>query len=141
MNREPYDITALHPKMRGPIFALTEAIGKLRYPSQSSGFHIRLYPFEGYRHPLRQNYLRTVTKTTKAGPWQSAHQYGLAVDFAGRLVEDDTGLLVNSWTWELRDEAWSDLKRYARSEGLDVPIAWDRGHVVHPLFDKMMGIK
>jgi hypothetical protein len=77
--------------------------------------------FEAYRHPARQEWLFENTTATKAGPWESAHQYGLAVD----LVPRPSG----KWTW---DEGihWGLMKKAAVSHGLLVPISWDRAHVV-----------
>lgn len=89
----------------------------------------RFEMFEGYRSPMRQHQLNLDTdKVTKAGAWQSAHQYGLAADFAGRSIDK------RDWTWA-KDLQWEFLKREAERVGLAVPIVWDRGHVMHPGFN------
>lgn len=132
MNRETYDLAALHPVMKIPAMTLAAEMGTRRFKLEDGrqGF---LAPFEGFRHPLRQHYLLTRAKSTKAGPWQSAHQYGMAMDFAGRFVDEQGNVLVNSWNWDdVPESAWVELKRRAAIVGLDVPIAWDKGHVEHP---------
>lgn len=134
MNREPYDVAFLHPVMQGPAAALALAMRTKLFKAES-GEQFVLHPFEGFRHPRRQHYLLTATKSTKAGPWQSAHQYGLAVDFAGLVVDEGNAVIPNSWTWEVPRTGWVELKRVAAAFGLDVPIAWDQGHVQHPRFD------
>lgn len=126
--REPFALNVLHPKMMGPITDLARAMRTIHI-----GGYV-LEPFEGFRHPQRQYDLLARTKNTKAGPWQSSHQYGLAVDFAGLRIIDQM-ILPGSWAWDQVPEAlWLRLKREAVRFGLDVPIAWDRGHVEHPLF-------
>lgn len=129
--REPFNINIIHPAMQGPMMTLRDTMRALKY--FHDGVEFRLYAFEGYRHPIRQYHLLTVDKTTKARPWQSAHQYGLAVDFAGRMIHE--GELVRDWFWpNVTHHCWDDLKREARRVDLDVPISWDYGHVEHPLF-------
>ena len=127
--RDRFDVSLLHPIMIGPVSDLIRA---MRAHAWNEGAELMQFePFEGYRSPMRQRYLRTTTKSTKAGPWQSSHQYGLAVDFAVSVYEK--GLLFDRWTWP--DTApWDVLKREALRVGLTVPIAWDRGHVQHPRF-------
>ncbi len=55
---------------------------------------------EGYRSPQRQAELMSAGKATRAGAWQSCHQYGLAIDAAlmrdGRLQWD----MGDAWTRE-----------------------------------------
>lgn len=81
-------------------------------------------PFEGYRSPERQRILYEKTPlVTKAVPWRSAHQYGLAVDFVAWTA---TG-----WSWDDNHD-WNLLQRAAQENGLDCPISWDRAHVEHP---------
>lgn len=82
-------------------------------------------PYEGYRSPLRQiELLNERPVVTKAGPWQSAHQYGLAVDFA---VSQRGGVL----SWDEKHD-WYFLQRAAYEHDLLRPLAWDMGHIVHP---------
>lgn len=81
--------------------------------------------FEVYRSPQRQREL--VGSTSNAGPWLSAHQYGLAVDF----VPWDNG-----WSWA-EGHDYEFLKNMAEDHGLIRPLAWDKVHVEHPAFSEM----
>lgn len=81
--------------------------------------------FETYRTPWRQSELLRTGKT-KAGPFTSAHQFGLAVDF----VPMPGGKL----SWDVSVEHWDMLRRFATRRGLINTIPWDRAHVEHPLF-------
>lgn len=126
---ETFAISDLHPKMRVAIKPMINAARAFGWISRRQKF--RFEPFEGYRTPVRQEYLLTIGKATKAGPWESAHQYGLAVDFACRVV-DKNGLGAG-WSWP-EDAPWPVLKQMARAAGLDIPIERDRGHVQHPLW-------
>ena len=85
-------------------------------------------PFETWRTPHRQKMLLEVAKTTKAGPWQSSHQYGLAVDFVPWVD--------NEWSWELTED-WDFLDQAAKGVGLSRPISWDRPHIEHPSFTRI----
>jgi len=134
VQREPFRLEDLHPDMVEPTRLVTQTMRATVIEG-----HV-LQPFEGYRSPMRQNYLFFGTKATKARAWKSGHQYGMAVDFAGLRVED--GLIIpNSWTWDVSEILWRDLKHVAAMHGLDVPIQWDRGHVIHPQMFKLFGIK
>lgn len=130
--REPFHVHLLHPKMIEPIGNLRTALTAQMWTSL--GVRYRFEPFEGNRSPARQYDLFARGKVTKARPWESAHQYGLAVDFAARVVQDDG--TMGDWSWNA-DFPWEQLKREARRHGLDVPISWDRGHVEHPLFKRL----
>jgi len=128
--RKSFSVDDLHPEMRAPILAMIDITSTAVLRSGKAA-HYRFKPFEGYRSPVRQMHLLTVDKTTKAGPWESAHQYGLAVDFACRVI-DKYGLGAG---WSCPEDApWQVLKSLARANGLDIPIEWDRGHVQHPLW-------
>ncbi len=88
---------------------------------------------EGYRSPERQAELMAGGKATRAGAWQSCHQYGLGVDSApirdGRLQWD----MEDPWTrrgyflyGELAEQAgldwggnWRSLKDYVHVEVTD----------------------
>lgn len=135
VKREPFRFEDLHSDMVLPLRRLTMAMRA----SPVNGYILQ--PFEGYRSPMRQNYLFSLgTKITKARAWQSAHQYGLAVDFAGLRIENDL-IVPNSWSWDVNESLWPKLKREAALSGLDIPIQWDRGHVIHPVVTKLFGIK
>jgi len=131
LKREIFNIGAMHKNARGAFSQLISATAT--QPFRTKGFaYCTFRPFEGFRHPMRQLYLFHETKSTKAGPWESAHQYGLAVDFAVWVAKDD-GSSQGFWTWP-NDAPWIRLAEMARMYGLDVPIEWDRGHVEHPMF-------
>lgn len=90
----------------------------------------RMVLVEGYRSPGRQAELMRGGRATRAGAWQSCHQYGLAVDIAplrdGRLQWD----MGDAWTrrayhlyGELAQQAglewggnWRGLKDYVHVE-------------------------
>lgn len=60
-------------------------------------------------------------RATNAKPYQSAHQYGLAVDFVFQLD--------GKWTWEPpHPEDWDLFHIIARGEGL-VPLTSEKPHV------------
>lgn len=91
-----------------------------------------LHVFETIRPPSRQEELyqrgrdpkaadfgRTVTR---ARAYQSAHQFGLAVDL---VFKDSKG----KWTWsEPFKGAWDKLHEIARAEGLE-PLSFERPHL------------
>ena len=90
-------------------------------------------PFEGHRSPAKQLELGMKRPpVTLAGPWQSAHQYGLAVDFVAWNGQ--------AWNWD-EDQDWAFLKTTAEECGLLRPIDWDKAHIEHPLFAEMMKIQ
>lgn len=127
--REVFNIGAMHKDAQSDFKKLISAT--LAEPFSLGGKQCFFRPYEGFRHPMRQLYLVTETKSTKARPWESAHQYGLAIDFAVWVDQGD-----DKFTWNWDDKApWGELKTLARRFFLDVPIEWDRGHVQHPLFD------
>lgn len=114
------DMAALHPECA---LAFRELAEYLRLAFKEGATHSDFRVFETYRHPLRQVWLME-QGTTKAGPYKSAHQFGMAVDFVpGRQVA--TGF---HWSWS-PDEDWGFLKKSAELYGLEAPIAWDRAHV------------
>lgn len=84
-------------------------------------------PFETYRHPQRQRDA-LVNKTSRAGPYQSAHQFGLAVDFVPNVN--------GKWSWDLK-HPWDYLRERAKARGLVNSIEWDRAHVEHPYWAKL----
>lgn len=113
------DMDFLHPRVRQ---RFSDLAGDLAYQWASNQTHVRFKVFETYRSPWRQRLL-LAKGTTKARPWQSAHQYGLAVDF----VPWDAS---RGWYWDgLDDDDWNFLKLRARKYGLDCPLSWDKAHV------------
>lgn len=117
------NINDLHPKMRVAVRRLEEVLldMKLLATARNEGFQL----FEGYRSPERQAYLRREhPKVTKAGMWQSSHQYGLAVDYVWRHPEA-------GWSWEDGNPWWMLDMAVAEVPELMRPIQWDRPHIEH----------
>ncbi len=85
--------------------------------------------FETYRSPARQAFCRRMG-TSKADPFESPHQYGLAVDFVPYWLAEGT---QKHWNWD-EDNDFEFLRDAAKKFGMDVPISWDRCHVEHPLW-------
>ena len=73
------DMTLLHPIAAN---AFQELAIDLQNQFEAGSTPTPFRAFEGYRSPSRQlALLQAVPPVTKARPWRSAHQYGLAVDF------------------------------------------------------------
>lgn len=126
LNRNIHD---LHPHMRGEVLKLESVLlgMGILWTARNEGFKL----FEGYRSPERQAELRRDhPKVTKAGPWQSAHQYGMAVDYVWWHPEHGF-----SWEdgnpWAMLDLAVAEVPSLVR------PIQWDRPHVQHRAFWQM----
>lgn len=85
--------------------------------------------FETYRTPQRQQFVHE-QGTSRARQYQSAHQFGLAVDFVPWTKE-------RGFFWDTDLALYSFLKNEATRHGLEVPLSWDRCHVEHPLWDKV----
>lgn len=89
-----------------------------------------LKPFEGFRS-LKHQQAAFERKTSKDRPWQSAHQYGLAVDFVPYHP-------VTKWHWPSADHPdWGELRAIARNLGLHCELDWDRPHVEHPIWHQI----
>ena len=129
-------LNTLNPKVQAVFAQLHDAL----ISAHKAGETETLFePFEGFRFPATQAKLVTAG-TSKAGPWQSAHNYGLAVDFVARLQPDGSNPLPGTvltagakWSW-LDTHDWPFLKKTSERFGLSVPIKWDRCHVEHPLW-------
>lgn len=100
--------------------------------------------FETYRGPLRQADLIT-KRVTKAGPWQSAHQFGLAADLVPFLSEKDADFLADrsghsavvGWNWHSAND-YRFLSTAAKKFELATPVeSWDPCHVEHPRFPEL----
>lgn len=114
----------IHPKAY-------DAFRRLAYTLELDHKHGKLgclfKPFESFRHPWRQAELfRYGRGVTKARAYESAHQFGMAVDF----VAFDGG----RWSWDDK-KPWQELKVRAEACGLRVPLEWDRAHVEHPMWE------
>lgn len=126
MRMEQFSYDKLHPKVRQDFQRLALGMERLHRDKLIPEL---LLPFEGYRSPERQLYLLNTTKTTKAGPWQSAHNYGLSVDF---VPYDAT---KGGWHWpDAEAKCWKYLRIEANNLGLWNEIAWDRPHVEHEIW-------
>ena len=110
----------LHPVVR-------LAVKKVRDQLNKEGHSFEV--FESFRTPQRQAFLyaqgrtRPGSKVTKAPPWSSYHQYGLAVDFV---------LKVNgNWSWETKGKfakGWQRLHALGDKLGLE-PLSWELPHL------------
>src|SRR4030095_5509597 len=84
--------------------------------------------FEGFRSAQRQEYLYAQGRTrpgaiiTKAPPWSSLHQYGVAGDFV---------LFESGWSWDdsgTRERWWDRLHEAGYAHGL-MPLSWEQPHL------------
>lgn len=117
------DWDGVHPVARGKFQALADDL----VHGHRLGMTPTLFrPFELYRSIERQRELLK-KGTTKAPPWSSAHQFGLAVDF----------VKYNGGRWSWADADWDFLRKCAHARGLINDLPWDRPHVQHPLFDRV----
>lgn len=82
----------------------------------------RFMLFETWRSPERQQHVYDQGKS-KALPYHSAHQHGLAGDYVAWVKGEPS--------WDPKHD-WMFLKLQALKLGLDVPIKWDLGHVEVP---------
>jgi hypothetical protein len=117
----------LHPTVRVQFINLGQ---RLQLAYERGETDKRFMVFETYRSPMRQAELMAKGRVTKAPPWSSAHQFGLAADFAGVDVD-------GKWTWALSNDELDFLKERAEEYGLMVPMAWDPCHVQSPLWSKV----
>lgn len=129
------DTSLLHPKFRRAFEGLAQ---DLIHCYETGRTKTRFEIFETFRDPMRQSDMLG-KKTTKAGPFQSAHQFGLACDFVPVISPDEAIELGNrigervlpGWSWAASHD-YAFLKARAPLFGLAMPIAWDPCHVEHP---------
>lgn len=115
------DMNLLHPLVR-PSFLLLMKDLTDAHAQGVTKTHFR--PFETYRHPQRQREaLRN--RTSRADMYESAHNFGLAVDF----VPWDNG----RWSWD-ETKDWSYLWDRAKARGLIAIGEWDKAHIEHPMW-------
>lgn len=110
----------LHPAFREKVQTLMQMFSDERLPFKL---------FEGFRTPQRQRDLYVQGRTqpgsivTKAKPWSSHHQYGVAGDFV---------LFINgNWSWDdtgERRQWWSKLHELAQRVGSE-PLSWEKPHL------------
>lgn len=133
------DISLLHPKMSGVATGLAKDLVR-GYETGRTKFKFEI--FETFRSPVRQLSLKA-KGTSKAGPWQSPHQFGLAIDFVPFLSAEEARAestirgrkILPGWFWpEIGEQPWSFLKERANLFGVEQPIAWDKPHIEHPLW-------
>ena len=128
-------VAFLHPAMISGAISMTKWFPERRWQDES-GQWWRWAIYETYRSPERQDFLFSEKKVTKARAWQSAHQYGLAMDVVAVKTLDDGTPIPNSWSWD-NAHPWAMLRELARDCGLDAPIEWDRAHIEHPSFSEI----
>jgi peptidoglycan hydrolase-like protein with peptidoglycan-binding domain/predicted chitinase len=111
----------LHPVFREKVKALIQKLDAENLPFRM---------FEGFRTPQRQRKLYAQGRTTppwsvvtKAKPWWSNHQYGVAADFV--LFEN------GDWSWDdsgNKSAWWGRLHELGREVGL-TPLSWEKPHL------------
>ena len=119
------DRSHLHP-------AFLSCLAKLEAMLQTEGIPLQL--FEGARSPFRQAELFAQGRTagtpgrtvTKALPWMSFHQYGVAADMVFLSP-------AGAWSWdEPRPGLWDRYTELAAAAGLRT-LSFERPHVEMPL--------
>ena len=126
------DTALLHHKARVSAEFLLQDLSR-RYEAGQTKFRFEL--FEGFRSPQRQIDVLAAGRS-KARPWQSAHQYGLAIDVVPRAVRRDDGSVKEGWTWT-EGTSWSLLHLVAREFGWRPSISWDKPHLEHPIWQEI----
>ena len=118
--RRDADLSKLHPVMRKKVEDLLDDLKKADVPMKV---------FEAFRPPERQAFLYAKGRTepggkvTNAEPWESFHQYGLAVD----MVIDKAGFGF----WDESEQGkkwWAKYHELALENGLE-PLSWEKPHV------------
>lgn len=124
-------ISDLHPLMREcvNVFEMKLLEENLLGTATAPGFRL----FEGYRSPERQDELfRSPGSVTRARAWQSAHQYGLAVDYVFWTGE--------RWSWD-ESHPWEEMRGIAflshPRKFLRAPLRWDLPHLEHTAWDQL----
>lgn len=133
------DISLLHPKFARAVKRLSEYLIDAHETRRTKS---RFEIFETYRDPVRQaDLLRK--GVSKAGPFESAHQCGLAVDFVPYLSAEEAEAwsltmgerVLPGWNWHPSHD-YRFLATAAETFKLCVPISWDPCHVEHPNWRK-----
>lgn len=133
MNANTRDVTLsrLHPAIRDTVGLIQETLGAEGIPLQV---------FEAFRSPQRQAALyaqgrtRPGNKVTWARPWESYHQYGLAVDFVIRTSK--------GWSWDTSGAAaryWPRLHELAKAHGM-TPLYNRKGQLVEAPHVQLAGL-
>jgi hypothetical protein len=117
-------LAELRPDTRVKVVAWLAACEKAGLPP--------LYVYEGYRTPQRQADLYAIGRTqkgrkvTNAGPWQSMHQYRLAIDFVP--------LKAHPKAAGMYEADWDDEKTYTRAQAIAEKLglrhlSWETPHL------------
>lgn len=135
-------ISALHPKMAIIAKSVQQDLERL-YEAKKSEFRFQI--FETLRLAARQADAKA-RGTSKAGPWESAHNVGLAIDCVPYLTAQQAvkyrpaGSSLPGWYWPPSyHESWNVLTSVYERHDLNT-LTWDRPHGEHPLFDQMQKI-
>jgi len=123
-----HDMTLLRKPFREQVEALLGMLAKENIP---------LAVYETVRSPLRQSLLYAVGRVetephfgrtiTRARPYESAHQFGLAVDLVFRIN--------GKWTWEEPEWGlWDRMQELAKAAELET-LSFEKPHVQIPNFD------
>ena len=105
------DTSLLHP-------VFLDRLETVLAKSDEKGYHFAV--FEAWRSPERQRYLYAKRpRVTRAKPWQSIHQYGLAAD----IVWCENG----RWSWSHK-HPWDWLHTVAYALGL-FPLSFEKPHL------------
>lgn len=134
------DISLLHPKFARRAKRLAEYLIDAHETRRTQ---TRFEIFETFRDPVRQADL-LAKRVTKAGAFQSPHQFGVAVDFVPYLSPEEALALgekigervLPGWNWHPSHD-YRFLSTAAEAFKLSVPISWDPCHVEHPSFRRM----
>lgn len=132
-------ISALHPKMRIIAESVRQDLERL-YETKQTEFKFQI--FETLRLAARQADA-FARGTSKAGPWESAHNVGLAIDCVPYLTAQQAakyrpgGSSIPGWYWPASyHEDWHMLTSVYERHELDT-IDWDKPHGQHPLWKKI----
>lgn len=133
------DTALLHPKFMRACVRLHDYLIDAHETGRTK---TRFEIFETYRDPIRQADLLK-KGVSKAGPFESAHQLGLACDFVPYLSPEEALALgerkgervLPGWNWDPSHD-YSFLATAAELFKLSRPITWDPCHIEHPNWRK-----
>lgn len=135
-------ISALHPKMRPVAESVVENLERF-YQSKKTEFRFQI--FETLRLAARQADAKA-RGTSKAGPWESAHNVGLAIDCVPYLSAQQAnrirpnGSSIPGWYWPpASHEDWDVLAEVFHAHDLNT-ISWDRPHGEHDLWTSIRAV-
>lgn len=123
MTKIERNMNLLHPKFKGQFIALEKALISAH---EAHVTETLFKVFETFRSFERQEHLFSIG-TTKARGGQSAHNFGLAVDFVPFVNDGRNG----TYSWSSHHD-WKFLKDMAAQHGLSNQswsLRWDKPHV------------